>query len=116
MSDNESRRFARICHFETVKRLCCDGQAIAITEYETGTPLGIGRKSRIVPKAIQRAVRARDNDRCTFPGCNHHRFLQCHHVEHWSNGGETSLDNLLLLCTKHHAGARGRLPDREELP
>ncbi|MDH4072680.1 MAG: HNH endonuclease [Gammaproteobacteria bacterium] len=42
--------------------------------------------------------------------------MQCHHVEHWSNGGETSLDNLLLLCTKHHAGARGRLPDREELP
>jgi hypothetical protein len=22
--------------------------------------------------------------------------------EHWSNGGETSLGNLLLLCTKHH--------------
>ena len=31
------------------------------------------------------------------------RFLNCHHVEHWSNGGETSLNNLMLLCTRHHA-------------
>jgi len=87
---------------ETVRRLCCDGQAIVITEDDQGEPLSIGRKSRIVPLAIQRAVRARDHDRCSFPGCHHHRFLHCHHVEHWSNGGETSLDNLLLLCTKHH--------------
>jgi hypothetical protein len=52
--------------------------------------------------ALQRAVRARDNNTCRFPGCSNHRFLHCHHVEHWSNGGETSLDNLVLLCTKHH--------------
>jgi hypothetical protein len=51
---------------------------------------------------MQRAVRARDDDTCTFPGCSNHRFLHCHHVEHWSNGGDTSLDNLMLLCTKHH--------------
>ena len=87
---------------ESVKRICCDSHAVVITENDSGEPLSIGRKSRIVPKAIQRAVRSRDNDCCTFPGCNNHRFLHCHHVEHWSNGGETSLDNLLLLCTKHH--------------
>ena len=86
---------------ESVKRLCCDSQAAVLTE-ENGQPLSIGRKSRIVPTAIRRAVRARDNNCCTFPGCNNRRFLHCHHVEHWSNGGDTSLDNLLLLCTKHH--------------
>ena len=86
---------------ESVKRLCCDANAVVLTE-ENGQPLSIGRKSRIVPTALQRAVRARDNNTCTFPGCRNHRFLHCHHVEHWSNGGETSLDNLLLLCTKHH--------------
>ena len=85
-----------------MKRLCCDSHAIVITEGDDGEPLSIGRKTRIVPKAIQRAVRARDNNCCTFPGCNNKRFLDCHHVEHWSNGGETSLDNLVLLCTKHH--------------
>lgn len=87
---------------ESVKRLCCDGHAVAVTETEDGEPLSIGRKSRLIPKAIERAVRARDKDTCTFPGCRNHRFLQCHHVEHWSNGGETTLDNLLLLCTRHH--------------
>ena len=87
---------------ESVKRLCCDGQAVVITEGGDGEPLGIGRKSRTVPAAIQRAVRSRDNDCCTFPGCKNRRFLHCHHVEHWSNGGETSLDNLMLLCTRHH--------------
>jgi hypothetical protein len=88
---------------ESVKRLCCDSHAVVITEDSNGEPLSIGRKSRIIPKAISRAVRARDNHCCAFPGCNNQRFLNCHHVEHWSNGGETSLDNLMLLCTRHHA-------------
>jgi hypothetical protein len=87
---------------EVVKRHCCDGQAVVITETRDGEPLAIGRQSRIIPKAIERAIRARDNNRCTFPGCNNHRFLECHHVEHWANGGDTSVENLLLLCTKHH--------------
>ncbi|MFQ5608861.1 MAG: DUF222 domain-containing protein [Woeseiaceae bacterium] len=87
---------------ESVRRLCCDSSAVVITEDDTGQPLSIGRKSRIIPKAIQRAVRARDNDCCTFPGCENRRYLDCHHVEHWSNGGETALENLMLLCTKHH--------------
>jgi hypothetical protein len=87
---------------ETVKRLCCDGPAVVLTESEKGEPLSIGRKSRIIPKAIERAVRSRDNNCCRFPGCHNHRFLHCHHVTHWSRNGETSLDNLMLLCTKHH--------------
>jgi hypothetical protein len=87
---------------ESVKRLCCDGHAVVITEDETGEPLSIGRKSRIVPVAMQRALRARDSDCCTFPGCHNRRFLHNHHVKHWSNNGETNLDNLMLLCTRHH--------------
>lgn len=87
---------------ESVRRLCCDGKALVIAEDQNGEPLSIGRRSRIIPRAIQRAVRARDHHCCRFPGCGNRRFLHCHHVEHWSNGGETALANLLLLCTKHH--------------
>ncbi len=87
---------------ESVMRHCCDGHAVVITETTDGEPLAIGRKSRIIPKALERAVRARDRNCCRFPGCNNRRFLQCHHVEHWAGGGETCLDNLLLLCTRHH--------------
>ena len=87
---------------ESVKRLCCDSHAVVITEGKKGEPLSIGRKTRTVPRAMQRALRSRDNNCCTFPGCRNRRFLHSHHVEHWSNGGNTSLDNLMLLCTQHH--------------
>ena len=30
------------------------------------------------------------------------RHCDAHHVEHWADGGETNLDNLLLLCRFHH--------------
>jgi hypothetical protein len=87
---------------ESVRRLCCDSHAVVITDDDKGEPLSIGRKSRIIPKAISRAVRARDRHTCTFPGCTNKRFLDCHHVQHWSKGGETGIDNLLLLCARHH--------------
>jgi len=86
---------------ESVKRLCCDGHAVVIGEDENGEPLNIGRKTRTVPKAIKRALHSRDKS-CAFPGCHHTRFVDAHHIEHWSNGGETSLDNLMLLCSQHH--------------
>jgi hypothetical protein len=86
---------------ESVKRLCCDGDAVVIVEDEEGEPLSIGRKTRTVPTAIKRALRSRDKG-CRFPGCHHTRFVDAHHIKHWSAGGETSLDNLMLLCSSHH--------------
>ena len=85
----------------TVKRLLCDGPAVGIVENGNGEPLSIGRKSRTVPTAIRRALDARDRT-CRFPGCSHTRWLDAHHIRHWTDGGETSLDNLVLLCTHHH--------------
>jgi len=87
---------------ETVKRLCCDGKTVVMTETKDGEPLSIGRKSRVVPKGIERAVRARDKNTCRFPGCCNQRFVDIHHIEHWANGGETAVDQLMLLCSKHH--------------
>jgi len=86
---------------ESVKRMCCDAKAVVLVENDDGTPLSVGRKSRTVPTAIKRALQARDKG-CTFPGCRHERFVDAHHVRHWSAGGETSLDNLMLLCSRHH--------------
>jgi len=86
---------------ESVKRICCDGDAVVIVENENGEPLSVGRKTRTVPTAIKRALQARDKG-CVFPGCHHTRFVDAHHIEHWSAGGETSLDNLMLLCSRHH--------------
>jgi len=86
---------------ESVRRLSCDADRVTIVDDEDGAPLSVGRKTRVVPAAIRRALRARDNG-CTFPGCRNSRFVDAHHVRHWSAGGETRLDNLLLLCSRHH--------------
>lgn len=86
---------------ESVRRIACDSNRITLVEDEHGEPLSIGRKSRTVPAAIKRALWARDKG-CRFPGCGRKRFVDAHHIEHWSTSGATSLDNLMLLCTQHH--------------
>jgi hypothetical protein len=86
---------------ESVRRIGCDAKRIVLVEDEHGEPLNVGRQSRVVPQAIKRALWARDRG-CRFPGCGRRRFVDAHHIEHWSAGGETSLANLMLLCSKHH--------------
>ena len=66
-----------------------------------GEPLSVGRKQRTVPAALKRALWARDGG-CAFPGCTHTRFVDAHHIRHWADGGETSLENTMLLCNAHH--------------
>ncbi len=29
-------------------------------------------------------------------------MTHAHHIQHWADGGPTSLDNLILLCGHHH--------------
>jgi hypothetical protein len=86
---------------ESVRRIGCEADRIFLVEDEHGEPLSVGRKSRVVPQTIKRALWARDLG-CRFPGCGRRRFVDAHHIEHWSAGGETSLANLMLLCSKHH--------------
>ena len=62
--------------------------------------LDVGRKTRTVPPAIRRALDHRDGG-CRFPGCGN-RFCDAHHIKHWADGGETRLDQLTLLCRRHH--------------
>jgi hypothetical protein len=50
---------------------------------------------------MRRALDARDGG-CRFPGCDNTRFVDAHHIHHWVHGGETKLDNLVLLCRRHH--------------
>ena len=85
----------------TSERIACDCSATVIKEDKTGEPLSIGRRSRTIPPPMRRALKARDGG-CRFPGCTNHKFVDGHHIKHWANGGETSLDNLVLLCRHHH--------------
>jgi hypothetical protein len=86
---------------ETFQRLACDCSVVEIEDDPAGNPLNIGRKSRSIPPALRRALRHRDGG-CRFPGCTATRFVDGHHIRHWSAGGETCMDNLVLLCRHHH--------------
>ena len=85
----------------TSRRIACDCSKTTIEEDENGEPLNIGRRSRTIPPPMRRALKARDGG-CRFPGCDSHKFVDGHHIIHWADGGETSLDNLVLLCRHHH--------------
>lgn len=85
----------------TSKRIACDCSRTIIHEDANGQPLSIGRRSRSIPPAMRRALQSRDGG-CRFPGCTHTKFVDGHHIKHWADGGETSLDNLVLLCRHHH--------------
>ena len=85
---------------ETSRRLACDASVVVIRESTDGSILDVGRKTRTIPTAIRRALDARDGH-CRFPGCTARR-CDAHHIEHWVDGGTTALDNLVLICRRHH--------------
>ncbi len=86
---------------ETSRRLACDAGVVHWLDNKTGETLDIGRKSRGIPPAMRRALQRRD-DGCRFPGCTATRFVDAHHIQHWADGGDTKLENLVLLCRHHH--------------
>lgn len=88
-------------HTKTALRMSCDCLLEVVLHNEFGEVVGIGRKARKVPRWLLRQLKYRDG-RCTFPGCEAKHFLHAHHIVHWSRGGPTDLDNLVLVCTFHH--------------
>jgi hypothetical protein len=86
----------------TVRRLACDAEVIPAVLGANGAPLDVGRASRLVTAAIWVALVLRDRH-CAFPGCDRPPVMcHAHHIRHWISGGETKLDNLVLLCGHHH--------------
>ena len=67
-----------------------------------GRTHGLGRRTRTVNAPIWAALVVRDRT-CAFPGCDTPTSrCDAHHIEHWADGGPTSLGNLVLLCRYHH--------------
>jgi hypothetical protein len=86
---------------ETARRLSCDAGVVDVVEDEHGAPLSVGRRRRTISGALKRALHKRDG-MCGYPGCTNRLFLEGHHIQHWADGGETSLQNTALLCSFHH--------------
>ena len=65
-------------------------------------PLDVGREQRLATAALRDAL-AQCDQGCAFPGCDRPpRYCHAHHRISWLDGGQTKLDNLCLLCERHH--------------
>jgi hypothetical protein len=81
--------------------------------------LHVGRAHRTAPPRLRRALEVRDQH-CAAPGCRiDPSRCEAHHVHEWEHGGGTDLDNMVLLCTRHHHAVhegRMRISRRPEHP
>jgi hypothetical protein len=85
----------------TAQMLACTATLSWMRHDHDGTVLDVGRRRSRPGAALRRAARERDKCRCRFPGCESRR-VDLHHIQHWINGGPTSLENLISLCKYHH--------------
>ena len=86
----------------TLEAILCDGIIEVTARTQDGTPLAIGRRSRVIPPRLRRFVLHRDAAGCTIAGCVSRYRLQVHHIQPWSKGGRTDPENLTTVCWFHH--------------
>ncbi|TDX81610.1 HNH endonuclease [Rathayibacter sp. PhB151] len=73
-----------------------------LTDQDTGAVVSVGRTWRVPPAQMRLHLQLRDQT-CRFPGCTRTASTaEADHTLEWRNGGETSLENLVMLCTSHH--------------
>ena len=73
-----------------------------ITDPQTGNLLDYGREKYEPPQALVDFLLARDRT-CRFPGCRQSASrADIDHAQSWEIGGETTPENLGLLCRRHH--------------
>ncbi len=86
----------------TLAAILCDGIVEVTARTPDGTPLAVGRRSRVIPPRLRRFILHRDGGVCTISGCVSRYRLQVHHATPWSQGGRTDPGNLSTVCWFHH--------------
>jgi hypothetical protein len=86
----------------TVQRMACDCSVTRVLLDQESAVIDMGRSKRVISKVLRSALKIRDGH-CQWPQCER-EASRCdgHHMLHWVSGGETKLDNLVLLCRRHH--------------
>jgi len=94
----------------TARRLACDATISRVLLDPDSVPVEMGRATRVIPPTLRKALELRDQG-CAHPGCRMPaRFCDAHHIQHWAQGGQTTLANLRLLCRQHHRQAHDNQP------
>ena len=87
---------------KTTEWLSCDSELHRIVMAGRSTVLDYGSSVRTISQALWAAIVVRDRH-CRHPGCDRPpSWCEAHHVVHFSKGGPTRLDNLVVACTRHH--------------
>ncbi len=95
----------------TLARMVCDAVLERVT-LSCGRVVSMTSLGRLATPGQRAALTARDQG-CSWPGCTTPPALcEAHHVLWWSRGGPTTIDNLALLCTRHHTKVHAQ-PDDE---
>jgi predicted restriction endonuclease len=82
--------------------MACDCAVTRVLLSQESVVMDVGRSSRVVGPALRKALKVRDKH-CQWPGCDRDAsYCDGHHLVHWIHGGPTDLDNLVLLCRRHH--------------
>jgi hypothetical protein len=86
----------------TINQMIDNGGMQPVFFGSTGAILGLGSKDRCFTPLQRKAITARDGG-CIIPGCTSPaHWAEIHHVIPWRHGGETHVDNGVLLCWYHH--------------
>ena len=86
----------------TAERYLCDCNVHRILTDGRSTIIDFGTATRVITAALSMALAIRDGH-CRFPGCDRPaHWCDGHHIKWFSQGGPTRLDNLVLLCRRHH--------------
>jgi Domain of unknown function (DUF222)/HNH endonuclease len=94
--------FAGAAPAATVQRLACDARVRRVLLGPDSAVIDVGRALRVPSPAARAALRVRSGG-CEWPGCDRPvAFTNAHHVVHWGHGGRSDVDNLVLLCYRHH--------------
>ncbi|MER7074220.1 HNH endonuclease signature motif containing protein [Terrabacter sp. NPDC000476] len=97
----------------TLRAATCDADLSVAVLDRLGRPRSLHTLDRHATPAQRLLVAERDRG-CTAPGCGAPAWAcHFHHVIHWADGGPTSIENLVLLCGRHHRALHaGRLEAR----
>ena len=83
-----------------LRRLACDAQVLPAVFAGRSQPMDLGQSRRTANGAQRAALIARDRH-CV--GCGARAaWCQAHHIIHWADGGPTSVNNMVLLCSRCH--------------
>jgi hypothetical protein len=85
-----------------VQTLLCHAQVQRLTVGQDGRIVSLEAFTDTITRAQRRAIAARDRC-CVAKGCTKPpAFCDVHHLRALADGGATEVDNMVLLCRRHH--------------